>query len=96
MAARVVIFVFLLICSSQSCFAALEATIPPDWAPDAPVICTWGTFGKYLECDGQTFVYEAQDTVGSATWWLDLGLVFCLIIFAGMRSFLQYNCEHLH
>lgn len=52
--------------------------------PIDPSNCTWKVVNEELECNGLIFIYEAQDTIGSARWWIDLTIVGVLLIFAGM------------
>lgn len=77
---KIVLVAFVCLASAS---AASYDTNPPNWTPDAAVTCTWTTFGKDLDCDGVTFIFEAQDKVGTTGWWLDMGLVGLLIVFAG-------------
>jgi hypothetical protein len=52
--------------------------------PDNKVTCEWKIVNEELDCGGKSFIYEAQDVIGSTRWWLDLGIVTILLIFAGM------------
>lgn len=61
-------------------FAAADSAVEE---PSAPPECTWVKVDEEMLCNGKTFIYEAQDTIFSARWFLDMGVVGFLVIFAG-------------
>lgn len=80
---KIVIAVFLLVLTPSVLgwsFAVADSTATE---PSAPPECTWSKVDEELICNGKTFVYEAQDTIFSARWFLDMGVVGFLVIFAG-------------
>lgn len=63
--------------------SSVAAPTVPETTPSSEVLCTWTTVNQELDCNGKTFIYEAQDAIGSARWWFDMAIVGILIVFAG-------------
>lgn len=81
---KVAIAVFLLVLCTPSAFGgSFAASDSPAIDPSAAPSCTWHKVNEELLCDGKVYTYEAQDSAFSGRWFLDMGVVGILVIFAG-------------
>lgn len=79
---KVVIAVFLLVLPSV--FArTLLSTNAAVLDPNAPPNCKWHKVNEEIECDGMIFIFEAQDKAFTGRWFIDMGIVGFLVVFAG-------------
>lgn len=77
---------FLLCLPGALCFNFADS-IPAESTPSVSIICTVTKENEELDCNGKTFIFEAQDAVGSARWFIDLLIVLVLVVFAGTPHF---------
>jgi len=83
--AKLVFVLFLLVPQAALASSVALPTVP-EASPPTAVACEWKIVNQELDCNGTTFIYEAQDAIGSVRWWMDMAVVGVLIVFAGMSS----------